>query len=92
MSLTQRDLEWLDLVRRFNSLEQNWQENNYRELISEPLFIRIDLFFKVLRRSLDSKPHDEEFRQKFLKQMLGLSFLTGMAEIQLNVPRGDLFI
>ena len=83
MSLTTAEINWLIVIQHFLKIEKVWNErhSNFKELIPAQMFLRLDLFLKVLRCALDSeKPRDASFRTKFCSQMDGFAFIMAYAE------------
>ena len=83
MSLTTSDVNWLMILENFLRVEKIWNTHlqYFKEKINDQIFLRLDLFLKVLRRSLDSgKQRNRIFRIKFCSQMDGVAFLISYAE------------
>jgi hypothetical protein len=93
MTLRAQDVHWLLTMEHFRKAEQKWESNlSPKHLINPDLLQRIDLFFQVIRRFLDSVPHTDENRRKFFKQMIALSYLMGRAEMEMGIPLSDIYL
>ena len=93
MSLTTSEVNWLIVIEQFLKIEKVWNEKhlNFKEIIPSQMFLRLDLFLKVLRCALDSgKPRDASFRTKFCSQMDGFAFIMAYAENETKITFWDM--
>ena len=90
MALTESDVHWLLAMDTFKRSEQQWASCSKKRFINPDLCQSIDLFYKVLRRFLDSVPYTMENRCKYYKQVTGLSFLMARAENEMGNSLNDI--
>jgi len=92
MSLSNSDIYWLICIDRFSKNEKQWDTEPLKNLVSPNLILRIDLLFKVMRRFLNTVQYTRPNREKFFKQSETLSFLLGMATIEMGGSPEHLFL
>jgi hypothetical protein len=93
MEVNPSEINWLIVLSHFAKLETVWNSHPFHERLPEQIFVRLDLFFKTLRRALDSnKPRNVRFRRSFCAQMDGISFLFTIAEEETGIPLTRMFI
>ena len=91
-TLSSSDVEWLIATRDFNKNYDNWINDPLKKYISNQLYIRIDISFRTIRRAIDTRNFSPEGRLRVYRQIEALSFLTGMAEVELGKHPDQLFL
>jgi hypothetical protein len=84
------DERWRNILDQFSYCEQCWASDPDKERLTPENVEIIDLWFRVLRRFLDTKPHTMINRAKFLDKLDLLSFLLGFAQMEMGLPLSDL--
>ena len=88
--LSAADVMWLIVREKFAQREQKWNNDERRHLLSNELFMKIDIQIRVLRRFIDSVPYTAFNRSRAYAKLELLSFLLGFAEAQMGTPEEQL--
>jgi hypothetical protein len=76
---------WDNTVFTFYQNLKNWKENMRVRPMPDQLRVRLDIQFEVIRRSLE-QPLDERRKEKILRQLEALSFMSTPLAVIFNVP------
>jgi hypothetical protein len=82
----EEEKRWKEIVDRFVYCEYCWATEPNKWMLTSSNVEIIELWFRVLRRFLDTKRDTEINRSKFFDKIELLSFLLGFAQEQMGVP------
>ena len=81
---------WSAVLRDFYFNLHHWHNEWRKNPLPEPLILRIDLQFEVIRRALEQQPAVGERRAKIRRQIEALSFMFASVSDLLNWPENKI--
>ena len=81
---------WSVVLRDFYFNLHHWHNEWRKNPLPEPLIVRIDLQFEVIRRALEQQPAVGERRAKIRRQIEALSFMFASVSDLLNWPENKI--